>query len=338
MKLPNSYGSVSKLSGKRRNPWRVVVTVGWEEAENGRMRQIRRSVGYYRTKQEALQALADYHQNPGAVRNDITFAEMYEKWSEVHFPGKSPSVVRTIRSAYNHSKPLHDMRFQDIRAIHMETVIKSCEMSSSVKGRMKSLYNLMYKYAIKADIVQTDYAALVDTVKREAPQIPRVPFSDAEIEALKASTLKYADMVLIGIYTGLRPQELATLTIDNIDTENWLIIAGMKTDAGRDRVTPIHPQIRSHITALLASGNQYLWPEANTYDRYAKRFKKLMQELNMDHRPHDTRHTFVTRAKEAGINEWILKRIIGHVIRDLTEGTYTHRTYEQFHEEILKIK
>lgn len=30
MKLPNGDGNVSKLSGKRRNPWRARKTIGWE--------------------------------------------------------------------------------------------------------------------------------------------------------------------------------------------------------------------------------------------------------------------------------------------------------------------
>ena len=29
MRLPNGFGNVSKLSGKRRNPWRARKTSGW---------------------------------------------------------------------------------------------------------------------------------------------------------------------------------------------------------------------------------------------------------------------------------------------------------------------
>ena len=39
----------------------------------------------------------------------------------------------------------------------------------------------------------------------------------------------YTDMVLIGLYTGFRPQELAILEIDNIDLAEGSIIGGMKT-------------------------------------------------------------------------------------------------------------
>ena len=53
-----------------------------------------------------------------------------------------------------------------------------------------------------------------------------------------------------------------------------------------------------------------------------------MSRLNMTHKPHDTRHTFITKAKESNITEYVLKLIVGHEIQDITEKVYTHRTIE----------
>ena len=61
-------------------------------------------------------------------------------------------------------------------------------------------------------------------------------------------------------------------------------------------------------------------------------------ELNPEHRAHDGRIQFATMAKDAKVNEYALKRIIGHKIDDLTEKTYTKRKREWLMEEILKIK
>ena len=57
----------------------------------------------------------------------------------------------------------------------------------------------------------------------------------------------------------------------------------------------------------------------------------------MKHRPHETRHTFITKAKECNIDEYILKLIVGHTIDDITEKVYTHRTIEQLKAEMEKI-
>ena len=51
MKLPNGYGSVYKLSGKRRCPYRAIVTERWQQdKETGAWKQKRKTVGYYETK------------------------------------------------------------------------------------------------------------------------------------------------------------------------------------------------------------------------------------------------------------------------------------------------
>lgn len=65
MKLPNGYGSVTKLSGKRRKPYLVRKTTGYhidpikEKKVNDYI-----IIGYAATKAEGLQMLADYNNNP----------------------------------------------------------------------------------------------------------------------------------------------------------------------------------------------------------------------------------------------------------------------------------
>jgi integrase len=91
-------------------------------------------------------------------------------------------------------------------------------------------------------------------------------------------------------------------------------------------------------------GKEYLFNDEDgqqgthmTYDKYRKRFEKVMKRLKMNHRPHEARHTFITKAKEANMDEYILKLIVGHAITDITEKVYTHRTMEQLQKEICKI-
>ena len=198
----------------------------------------------------------------------------------------------------------------------------------------------MYRYAMKHEIVTKDYAQLCDGVQQPKPKIIRVPFSDQEILSLWSHLeIPFANMVLIGIYSGWRPQELAVLKIADIDFENMTFIGGLKTDAGKNRTVPIHPQImdlvRRNYNQATSMHSEYLFNDPDgqqgthlTYDKYRNRFKKVMSRLNMTHKPHDTRHTFITKAKESNINEYVLKLIVGHEIQDITEKVYTHRTIE----------
>lgn len=77
LKNPNGYGSVVKLSGKRRNPFEVRVNTRMDE----RYYPIYDVLGRFPNREEALIALADYNKNPFSVPDrNITFAQLYEKF------------------------------------------------------------------------------------------------------------------------------------------------------------------------------------------------------------------------------------------------------------------
>lgn len=352
MKLPNGYGTVYKLSGKRRNPYMVRKTVGWDIDENGAPIQKRVTIGYYPTRQAALAALADYNKNPYDIDSaSITFEEVYAKWSKDHFNNIAPNAVRTYTSAFNHCKILHTMKFRDIKVSHLEGALDAPGVPDSVRERMKSLFNMLYRYALKYDLIDKDYASLCKSVKRAAPQIERIPFTDNEILLLfdNCERVRFADMLLIGIYSGWRPQELAILKLCDIDLDNRTMRGGLKTDAGKNRIVPIHPKIydliEKNYNRAVELGSEALFNDegsrsgmALTYDKYHKRFTKVCEALGIKHTPHDTRHTFITRAKSADINEYLIKLLVGHAIEDITEKTYTHRTMEELREAIETIK
>lgn len=359
LKNPNGFGSVYKLSNSshRRNKWGARKTDKWIiDPNTGRKKQLYINIGYYPTRELAMQALANYNDNPYDIKADgITFSEVYEKWSENYFPTLSnPSSIRTITAAYAYCNGLYDMRMKDIRVSHLEGTILNANVGDSTKGRIKSLFNMLYRYCLAHDIVDKDYASVMfvngSPIKRErAKEV--VPFTGGEIIELWNSKdlIPFTDMILIGIYSGWRPQELSILKIDDIDLEAGTMKGGLKTDAGKNRIVPIHPDIRPLIENRMHEAttlqSEYLFNDPNgqqgthmTYDKYRKRFQKVIDRLKMNHRPHETRHTFITKAKESNVDEYILKLIVGHAIEDITEKVYTHRTIEQLKAEMNKIQ
>lgn len=102
---------------------------------------------------------------------------------------------------------------------------------------------------------------------------------------------------------------------------------------------------KKNYKKALSLHSEYLFNDENdisettlTYFKYRGRFKKVCSQFGMTHKPHDTRHTFITKAKAVNMNEYVLKLIVGHSIKDVTEKTYTHRTIQQLYDEICKIK
>ena len=46
------------------------------------------------------------------------------------------------------------MRFKDIRPNHAEGVIEKANVGNATKSRIKSMYNLLYRYIVKYNIVE----------------------------------------------------------------------------------------------------------------------------------------------------------------------------------------
>lgn len=62
-------------------------------------------------------------------------------------------------------------------------------------------------------------------------------------------------------------------------------------------------------------------------------------EINqMNHTPHECRHTFRSRLDSAGANKVCIDRIMGHSSGNTGERVYTHKTLEELKEAIELIK
>ena len=353
MKLPNKYGSVYKLSGNRSRPWVAIITKGWESDDTTMTaKQKRVPIGYYKTENEPLVALAEYNKNPYDIqRGGITFEQVYELWSEEYYATlKNESSARSYKVAYKYCEKLYKMRMLDIRVEHMQGAIRDCTAGPSTKSRIKSLFNLMYGYAMLHEIVQKNYASLFSQESADT-EIDRVPFTWDEIQTLwQRIDLAYVDTILFSIYSGCRPMEVFTISPDDVHLDEGYMVGGSKTDAGIDRIIPIHPAIRNIVIQKYAESKANDWPylfmnnkfnKGNyapmTYDSYKGRFKRIMETLKMEHHPGDGRHTFITCAKENSMDQWILKLIVGHAIDDVTEKTYTHRKIRQLCNSVAKL-
>jgi integrase len=342
MKKANGNGSVSKLSGIRRKPYIARVTLGWDESTG---RQIRKTIGTYVTQKEAQKALIDYLDNPYDLDlSNILFKDVYEKWSRLKYPKVSHSAILGYQSAYNNVEKLHNMKIKDIKARHLQEAIDNCSKGQATKKKIKFLFGQMFAYAMQNDIITKDYSEFVD-IGKASEESKREPFSNKEIELLwkHIDDIEFIDTILIMIYSGFRIGELLELETKNIDLINMTMTGGLKTEAGKNRLVPIHPKIFPLIEKRYNKDNQYLIinfkGKKMKYDNYYKeKFIPIMEQLNMKHRPHDCRHTFATLLSNANANATAIKKMIGHESYATTEKIYTHKDIEELRKNVELIK
>lgn len=302
-------------------------------------------LGYYETQQKAIIALSEYNSSPYDItRETITFERVYHLWSEDHFKKVSDSSIERYSNAYKkYCKSLYKMRFKDIRLSHLQGVIDDSGMAHPTRASIKTLFNVLFTYAMKNDIVEKNYSQYVDVGKREG-KINRKPFTLQEIQKIfdNVNAIDYMDTILIMIYTGLRVGELLDLKIKNIHLDERYMIGGFKTEAGTDRIIPINKKIEPYIRKYYEQNKDKEYLIINslgrpfTYSNYRReKWDNMMEKLELDgHRPHDCRHTFATLMDNANANKLAIKRIMGHASPDITDSVYTHKTLEDLIEAI----
>ncbi len=329
-----------KLSGNRRNPWIARKTTGWDENK----KQMYYTIGYFRTRAEALSALAEYNKKPIGQRRDITLGELYDEWFDGKFvnvradaegkkkKGQSEGTKKTYETAWNHLSELKDMLVRDIKTSHLRGVIKKMEvekkLGQSSCQKVKVLAGILMKSAMADDIIDTNYAEMIEISEDNRKEIEI--FTDLEVQTLwqKVDEVEWVDTILIFVYTGMRISELLALTKFNIDLEDMLITGGAKTDAGRDRIIPIHKKIQPYIIKWYNTEGEHLITRNNEkinvkYYREKLYYPALEAAEVKKLTPHKARHTFATLLHKAGVDMDTRQKLLGH--SDVaTTMHYTH--------------
>ena len=86
MKNPNGYGTVRKLTGKRRRPYAALTPAHYVPGE---LHQKREVIGYFEKRSDAMAALGAWNNNPDSVLKPIAAEEMtLEKLKNEFFIGR----------------------------------------------------------------------------------------------------------------------------------------------------------------------------------------------------------------------------------------------------------
>ena len=133
------------------------------------------------------------------------------------------------------------------------------------------------------------------------------------------------------IYCGVRINELLNLRKEDVNLdEQWFKVRASKTNAGI-RIVPIADKVLPYWKAFMERSKcPYAVcttdGEQLTYDNFRKNYwHPLMDKLNMDYIPHETRHTCNSLLIMANCNPTIRKKIMGHKSQmDIGESVYGH--------------
>lgn len=346
-RLPNGFGQISEVKGQNlRKRFRVMVTVGKDD--NGKpICKLLKPDSYFSTYNDAYQALVKYNQNPIDLTKIVTVKELYDLWYQEKLKEHlSQSRYTALNISFRHLEPLHNKVITEVRRLQVMNILDTIKAPSARILARKIMQNI-FDYAVKCEFIDSNPMQYLSIDKVANAQIKEnykghKSFTDDEMAILWQNINDpVVQMIIIQCYTGFRPQELCTLNIFNVNLSKQEIVGGMKTNSGTNRTVPIHQKIKIYVELAyndaVSNNREYLF-NLYIYKRYYFQFRQTCKKLGLsDHSPHDARVQFVSMCKKYGVDEYAVKKVVGHSISDITEKYYTKVSPQWIHDEIGKI-
>ena len=365
-KRENGSGTVIKRRYKNSTKYVAYGPARYDVNESGNVVMHRDKVGTFLSMKDARAAIAEYLKHPSSKFN-YTVQEVYNEWkATAAFDDLDKSTQTNWRTCWAKvlacpdpaipGTPMRDISVGAIRALldyyahpRQQTnadgeAVEIPPLSKSYITKMKALLTQLCAYAMEFNIIDTNYASLARLPKMQAGKIRAL--TDLEFAVLKKGwqSAPGGDACLVLCYTGLRVTELCQLTKFSYDPKAQTITGGIKTEAGTDRVIPVHPEIRPILDRWYAASTGVLYPRpdgrAYNKDSFSRGvWRPCMTSLGLpdDLTPHSARHTFGTRMSAAGARPEDIQRIIGHTDYTMTANTYVNQDIDALRAAIQKL-
>ena len=276
-------------------------------------------------KQEAIiktKLLAATLKSPRAGQAAVTFAAGVKEYIEI-------DEVKRLRSYHERCQRIERVLMPFFgQKLLTEITVKDIEdwRRKRSNGRAVATVNVdhnllkhMLKHAMRRDLAMRNVACLVAAPEPNNRR-DRVLSADEWERLYNAAPGWFKPVLLTGYHTGMRLEEILSLTWDRVDlTKNRIYLPGHLTKTGKPREVPLTETLRNCLAELRerdgVSRIQGLVFErdrrklTHTY----RKVQQICKEQRIENfRFHDLRHCAVTNLAEIGIETETIMRIVGH--------------------------
>ena len=352
-RAPNGFGSVIKLNGNRRKPYQARGPA-FETIDGYKFK----TIGYYETRQEALDALAAHRLNPErpVTADKMTLSELYSEWKQIAFVGISQQTKDNYRAAWKHLAPIQTYKVKDIRTAQwqkmLDRICQSGKSSSTIK-KVRLLMNRLGEYAVENDIIDKNYANFTKLPKFKSAEKDII--NDVELKKIEKGVKNktgISDIILFMCYTGWRIQEVCNLTVFDFNAEEHTLTGGVKTEAGKNRTVFIPDKVIGIVQryASLNGPALFCWDcdgelHPFTTKRLRAEFYNTLDTLGIQSAeaepkrltPHSTRHTYNSMLNRAGVDTATRMKLMGQVSEVTNQRVYTHTDLEQMKKAVSAL-
>lgn len=365
-KRENGGGTIRTVKGANGKKYYAYAPARYEYVDGVR-KCIRDPLGGFLKKSDARQAIEDFQRKPTPKYNYTMAMVFYEEWKDVSFSELSSQTRCNYSAAWVQIReawgdkidiPVREITISDIKSVFdywMEphevlrmgygdkpAKRKIGPLSKSSMKKIKSTLKQMYDYCMAHHIVETNLASLAK-IPKEATEGTKRAFTDLEFKKLEKGykTAPGGEAVYVLCYTGFRVTEFCQLTKFSYDPKNKTLTGGIKTEAGENRVVPVHPKIQPIIERWYNASKGVLFAREDGKHSFRDQiWAPYMAALGLpdDLTPHSARHTYGTRLSAAGVAQEDIQAIMGHADFSVTANTYINQDVATLTRSMAKVQ
>jgi integrase len=291
--------------------------------------------------------------------------DFFEEWvKEKEFTTSVNTLVRyqaIVRNFLNHLGPLAGKPLADISSREIERFrnhIAKSQSPSSANLNLKVIRSA-FKKAVTQGLIPENPASNVETIKKSSAQTRR-PFQLPELKKLlEVANCDWQTMILVGLYTGLRLSDCASLCWNQVDLQAGEITVETKKTS-RTQVLPMATPLMNHVANLPSNDDPRSPLAPSCFDlpsnALSNQFYELMTTAGLvkkrTHQKsknglsgsrqasglgfHCLRHTATSLLKNAGVSDVVARDIIGHESAAISR-VYTHIDSETKRQAVNKM-
>lgn len=303
-----------------------------------------------RERATELNSMIDRGIDPKAERdkrkNEKTLNEFYHVFYERHTRqrNKNPKVFQQHYRLY-----ISKLGNKQLSAISKKMIIDHHNaLKDSISGRtanimlayLKSMFNRAIEWGEFDGVNPTNGIRKFKEVSRSRflTKDERIRFME---EVNKLDDVVMRSFFLLLLYTGQRKGNVLSMAWADVDISSkvW-IIPDTKTDTNfRASLSDKAIEILKELQPLKI--NEYVFPSFGKSGHLVepkKAFKKILEDAEIPNfRLHDLRRTFASMLSEQGVNEFIIKDLLGHKTLDMT-AIYARSNHDIMNEAVNKIE
>lgn len=302
----------------------------------------KRVILYGKTREEVYDkemAALEQIDNATFRRKSPTVAEYCEKWllmQSVHI--RATTLIDYTSKVRRHIiKELGEKRMADVTLDDIQVaLVPVSKKSASVYKSVVILYKSIFRAAKESHVIDTNPTIYLEAKGGGVPQEERQALTDEQVERLLDAIrgLPPYVFVMIGLYAGLRREEILALQWDVVADRNGNPLSSSQFQRVWKYVTV--RSTKPHNYYKYVNGQCVKCTVTPTPGSHQKNNPKLVYAIDFDVTPHQLRHTYITNLLYAGIDPKTVQYLAGHENSKTTMDIYAQVKYNK-PEELLSV-